>query len=101
MNEEYINQAMNLIFIAGNAKSLALESLSYFEKKENQIALEKLKQSKQELHKAHQIQTKLMQEEMNGKVIEKSLLMIHAQDHFMASETVIELIERLTFLLKG
>ena len=35
-----------------------------------------------------------MTKEIQGEPIEKSILLIHAQDHFMAANTVIELAER-------
>lgn len=36
-----------------------------------------------------------MQDEINGKDVEKSILLIHAQDHFMAADTVILLAKQM------
>ena len=42
----------------------------------------------QEIGKAHDIQTAMMSAECDGQPVEKSILLIHAQDHFMTSLAV-------------
>ena len=64
------------------------------ENRDMEAAEKLLRNAKEELHKAHTIQTDLMTKEIQGEEIEKSVLLIHAQDHFMAANTVIELGER-------
>lgn len=59
-----------------------------------------LKTAHEELNKAHKTQTSLIQAEINGENFEKSLLMIHAQDHLMTSISEISLIEQMIPLLK-
>ncbi len=88
------NVLMELVCFAGNSKSMALQAIMKAEDKDMEKAKELLHQAKQELHKAHTIQTDLMTKEIQGEEIEKSILLIHAQDHFMAANTVIELAER-------
>ena len=83
--ENLENVLMELVCYAGNAKSMALQAVMKAE--DNNMEAE-------ELHKAHTIQTDLMTKEIQGGPIEKSILLIHAQDHFMAANTVIELAER-------
>ncbi|PJI07177.1 MULTISPECIES: PTS lactose/cellobiose transporter subunit IIA [Clostridium] len=94
MNEKDAEKAMELIYIAGNAKSIALQAIMLAEGGKIKEAREKYKESKEELHKAHEIQTGLLNREVNGETIEKTILLIHAQDHFMSASTVIELTER-------
>ncbi|URZ17050.1 PTS lactose/cellobiose transporter subunit IIA [Clostridium felsineum] len=94
MNEKDAERAMELIYIAGNAKSIAIQSIILAEDGKIKEAKEKFKEAKEELHKAHDIQTTLLNKEVNGEVIEKTILLIHAQDHFMSASTVIELTER-------
>ncbi len=88
------NILMELVCYAGNAKSMALQAVMKAEDKDMEAAQEQLKKAKEELHKAHTIQTDLMAKEIQGEPIEKSILLIHSQDHFMAANTVIELAER-------
>ncbi|MCR3760885.1 PTS lactose/cellobiose transporter subunit IIA [Clostridium felsineum] len=94
MNEKDAERAMELIYIAGNSKSIAIQSIILAEDGKIKEAKEKFKEAKEELHKAHDIQTTLLNKEVNGEVIEKTILLIHAQDHFMSASTVIELTER-------
>lgn len=95
MSEENATVAMKLIFYAGNAKSLAIQAVNLAEKGDCEQAKEKLEESKKELHNAHLIQTKLMNKEMNNEEVEKSILLIHAQDHFMAADTSILFADKL------
>ncbi|WP_099223155.1 PTS lactose/cellobiose transporter subunit IIA [Listeria costaricensis] len=94
MNEQTLEQAMQLIFIAGNAKSKAMEAIGKAENGELEEAAADLKASRKELHQAHKIQTDMLTTEMNGEMLEKTILLIHAQDHFMAANTTIDLAEK-------
>lgn len=93
--EDLSQKIMELIFYAGNAKSMALQAVMKAEDQNIDEAKNLLDQAKQEIHKAHEIQTNLMTKEIQGEPIEKSILLIHSQDHFMAANTTIELGERL------
>ena len=95
------NILMEWACYAGNAKSMALQAVMKAENKDMEAAKEKLQDAKGELHKAHTIQTDLMTKEIQGEPIEKSILLIHAQDHFMAANTVIELAERFLRLYEN
>ena len=88
------NTLMELVCFAGNAKSMALRAVMKAENRDMEAAEKLLRNAKEELYKAHTIQTDLMTKEIQGEEIEKSVLLIHAQDHFMAANTVIELGER-------
>lgn len=92
--ENLENVLMELVCYAGNAKSMALQAVMKAEDHNMEAAQDQLKKAKEELHKAHTIQTDLMTKEIQGEPVEKSILLIHAQDHFMAANTVIELAER-------
>lgn len=85
------NEIFELIAYGGNARSLAYEALEAAEDYDFNKADELLKQSQEELSHAHKTQTALIQRELNGKTIEKSLLLIHAQDHLMNAMTVKDL----------
>ena len=89
MDEITVEQSMELILCAGNGKSIAIEAIRNLlkdgdvEKAKNQV-----KEAGKEIGKAHEIQTSLLQNEMNGELVEKSILLIHAQDHFMNALTI-------------
>lgn len=95
MSEEIASLAMRLIFASGNAKSTAVQAMQAAEDNNLDAARSLIKKAKEQLHEGHAIQTKLMQDEINGKEVEKSILLIHAQDHFMAADTVILMADRI------
>ncbi|MFD1393382.1 PTS lactose/cellobiose transporter subunit IIA [Lacticaseibacillus jixianensis] len=103
MDEDVAQTAMQIILSAGNAKSTALEAIDAALAGDNDGAVKKIADAKEQLNGAHNIQTSLMTQEMNGKMIQKSILLIHAQDQFMAANTEIELGERIikTIALKN
>ena len=97
MSEEEI---MTLIVDSGNARSLALEALQNARKGEFDSAEDKLKEADESLLKAHNVQTELIQKELNGGGTEINLLTVHAQDHLMCAMVVIDLAKELVEMLK-
>jgi PTS system cellobiose-specific IIA component len=89
MNLEEI--IMGLIVNGGNARSKAMEAIQYA--KEGNIAEAKvlIEKANEDLGKAHEAQTELIQTEAGGTPIDLSILMIHAQDHLMNAMTVKDL----------
>ncbi|MDU6522538.1 MAG: PTS lactose/cellobiose transporter subunit IIA [Enterococcus sp.] len=100
MDEKQLERAMQLISISGNAKSLAIQAMDAAEKKEFQLADEKLLEAKKILHEAHNVQTEWMSAEMGGEVVEKTILLIHAQDHFISADTILLISQKLINLQK-
>lgn len=98
MNEAQLEQAMQLIFVAGNAKSMAMNAILEAEKGNLESSKNVVKEAKQTLHEAHAIQTGWLTNEMNGEFIEKSILLIHSQDHFTTANIMIDLAERFQVL---
>jgi PTS system cellobiose-specific IIA component len=89
MDEKLIEQSMELILCAGNGKSVAIDAIRNLLKDGDvEKAKEMVKEAGKEIGKAHEIQTSLLQNEMNGQNVEKSILLIHAQDHFMNALTI-------------
>ena len=64
------------------------------------VAEEKLKESNDELLKAHQSQTHLLQEYAGGKEINVEIIMVHAQDHLMTTMTLREVALEMLNLYK-
>lgn len=79
---------MELIVNSGNARSRAMESIGAAKNGNLEKAKEKLKESEEDLGKAHNVQINLIQNEANGNKAEISLLLIHAQDHLMNAMTI-------------
>ena len=79
---------MELIVNSGNARSRAMEAIEAAKNGNLDKAKEKIKEAEEDLGKAHNVQTNLIQNEANGNKIEVSLLLIHAQDHLMNAMTI-------------
>ena len=97
MDEKQLKRAMNLISVAGTAKSMCIDAMNQAEKGSIDEARTTLKTAKKTLHEAHNIQTQWMTDEMNGEKVEKTIMLIHSQDHLMTSmfaqELTIEMIQ--------
>lgn len=86
-------QIFEIIVHGGNARAMLYDALEKTRAGEHEEAEDLLKQSKKEMNLAHNVQTKLVQDEINGKDVKVSLLLIHAQDQLMttmAEETLIK-----------
>lgn len=100
MDEKQLERAMQLISVAGTAKSKAIEAMTAAEKGDLEKAEETLKEARKTLHEAHNIQTKWMTDEMNGEKVEKSIMLIHSQDHFMSADIMMTVAEKVINLHK-
>ena len=78
---------------AGTAKGLAYEALSEAEKGDFEKAENLLKEADEALLFAHNVQTEIIQVEVNGKGITPSVLFVHSQDHLMTAIEAKTLIE--------
>lgn len=93
---------MNLIIHSGEARSYCMEAMQTAKKGNIDDAKKLIEKAEDEISKAHNVQTSLLQNEAGGDKTEVTLLMVHAQDHFMTSMTfkymaveIIELHEQL------
>lgn len=87
---------MGIISSAGDSKSKAFSALKKVKEGNYEEARRLIKESREADVEAHNIQTKLIQEAMNDEKNEElSLLMVHAQDHYMTSQLARDLIEAL------
>ena len=96
----YEIEIFEIISHGGNARGLAYEALAAAEEFDFDKAEDLIKQAEAELNLAHNTQTKLIQNELNGNPSEKSLLMIHAQDHLMTAISEQKLIEYMIRIVK-
>ena len=78
---------------AGMAKGMAYEALSEAEKGNFEKAENLLKEADEALLSAHNVQTEIIQVEVNDKGITPSVLFVHSQDHLMTAIEAKTLIE--------
>ena len=90
----------NIIANGGDAKSLSYEAILEAENGNYDRAEELLIEADEVLKIAHNTQTKIITDEVNGKHIDVSVLFVHAQDHLMTAMEVRTLAERFIFLNK-
>ena len=89
MDEKTLEQSMQLILHSGTARSTVIEAVQALAKDHDiEKARQAIEAAGQEIGKAHDIQTAMMSAECDGQPVEKSILLIHAQDHFMTSLAV-------------
>ncbi|MGN1275691.1 MAG: PTS lactose/cellobiose transporter subunit IIA [Floccifex sp.] len=88
---------LTMISSAGESKTKAFEALTKIMEKDYDGARALLKEAKESDLEAHKVQTEMIQKEMSGASdkAEMSLLMVHAQDHYMTSQLARDLIEKL------
>ncbi len=94
---ELEQQIIQIISSAGESKAKAFEALKKVKTGEFDAAKELLEESRKIDLEAHKAQTKLIQQEMDPDA-EKTpitLLMVHAQDHYMTSQLARDLIEAI------
>lgn len=103
MDEKTVEQSMQLILHSGTGRSMAIEAVRDLLKNGDvEAAKAKVNEAGKEIGEAHDIQTAMMSAECDGKPVEKSILLIHAQDHFMTalavrdmSQLMIEMYEKM------
>jgi PTS system cellobiose-specific IIA component len=86
---------MSLIIHSGEARSYAMEAIAAAKEGNLEGAKELIVKADEELGEAHNTQTSLIQAEAGGEKIEMTLLMVHAQDHFMTSMTLKDLAKEI------
>lgn len=102
MNEDTMTeQAMSLIVFGGDAKSSAMEAIYAAKKGDFDNAEQKVEQAEQSLTEAHQIQTKMLTEEAQGKQQDLTLLTVHSQDHLMTAIAFNDIAKEMIDLYKA
>ena len=93
MNEQEI---MQIIANSGESKMKSFEALKCVKNKDFSKAKELLKESRKIDLAAHNAQTQIIAQALDPEATEAvTLLMIHAQDHYMTSQLARDLIEVL------
>lgn len=89
MDEKVVEQSMEIITYSGNGRAQVINALrQLFKDGDIAKAREEIAAGGKEIGEAHQMQTDLISAECDGQEVEKSVLLIHAQDHFMTALAV-------------
>ena len=91
---------MKLVVNGGNARSTAIEALRAAKVGNFKKADELMEEADTILKEAHEIQTEMIQNELNGNKVNVGLLMVHAQDHLMNAMTVMDLCKEMIDILR-
>lgn len=86
---------MELIVYSGDARSKAIEAMRKAKNGEMETAKAKIKEADEQLNIAHNHQTKMIQMEAGGEIMDFSLLLVHAQDHLMNAITIRDLAKEI------
>ncbi|MGL5983408.1 MAG: PTS lactose/cellobiose transporter subunit IIA [Cetobacterium sp.] len=95
MTEELEEIIFTIVGQAGECRGLAYEALGEAEKGNFEAAAVMLKSAESAIHKAHYVQTDLIQKEAAGEPTPISMVFVHAQDHLMTAISEKELIKKL------
>lgn len=86
---------MELIINAGCARSKSMESIMKIKEGDLEATKKSIEEADEFLARAHNVQTKLIQDEAAGNKTEINLLMVHAQDHLMNAMTIKDLAQEI------
>lgn len=101
MNMENAQVAMQIIMFAGDARVKTMEALKALKNFDIADAKKKLQDGKEDLVKAHTVQTDALQAEARGEEVEFSLLFSHAQDTCMTVCSEMNIAEQLIDICEG
>ena len=93
-----IEKGFEIILHAGNAKSMALESIAFAEINEFEKAKQELEKADKELVLAHQVHKDILDLLANGQKIDVDLILAHALDHLSSEELICILAQKFIHL---
>lgn len=91
--------AMMIITFAGLAKSSALEALSYAKEGKFDLIEEKLEEASTNMKEASKVHFEGISADANGELA-INILMVHAEDQLMSTDTLIILVKEMIDLYK-
>lgn len=94
------NIAMQLIICAGDARAYSYEALTSTKNEDYHKAEALMEKAEEEIGKAHDIQTEVLQKEAAGEKVDIGILFVHAQDHLMTAISEINLIKEIIEVTK-
>lgn len=100
-NNVLIPVSMAIIMSAGNARTKANEALDELAAFHFDIAKQKIKEARENILKAHQEQTSIIQGEAAGNHYDACLLFSHAQDTLMTIMSEVNLAEKMIMVFES
>lgn len=92
--------AFNIISNVGTAKSMGIQALAKGREGKEEEGKKLLEDASSFLKEAHKAHSQLIQEEAKGNKQEISLILMHAEDQLMASETILSLAKEMLYMQK-
>lgn len=92
--------SFNIISAVGAAKSDYIQAIKFAEEGKYEKATAAIEKGDNNFNKGHEIHATLIQKEAQGKSVSPSILLIHAEDQLMATETIRLMAEHLIRLIK-
>ena len=87
--------SFKIISAVGTAKSYYIEAIRSSENGEFEEAKEKMEKGKEAYKEGHDVHFKLLQEEASGDNQAVTVLLVHAEDQLMSTETIQLLAEQM------
>ncbi|WP_440896626.1 PTS lactose/cellobiose transporter subunit IIA [Amphibacillus sp. Q70] len=95
VSDKRVQEAMNIILHAGNARAHCTKALKYLEVSDIELAKHEMELANQDIVQAHKIQTNAISSETQGDPAEYSVLFAHAQDTLMTIYSELNIAKRL------
>lgn len=95
MDERLEQILMQIIVYSGKAKNNYLLALRSCKERQFEKGRQLIQEAEIMLAKAHKTHLDLIQREVSGKHTESSLILMHAEDHLMSTNTIKELVKEL------
>ncbi|WP_243125446.1 PTS lactose/cellobiose transporter subunit IIA [Clostridium amazonitimonense] len=89
-----------IIAHTGEARGYVFDALKAAKEGDFEKAKELMEKSEEESRIAHNVQTKLIQEEINGEGVQINMLLVHAQDQIMTAMSEQYLVAQMIELYK-
>lgn len=100
-NEQTIEQvAFMMILYSGNARSTIREAIEAYKEGTFEEFERLLSDARAQLQEAHQVHFGQVQKEASGEPTTLSLLLLHAEDHLMSTQTMLDLTAGLIELME-
>ncbi|WP_291292931.1 PTS lactose/cellobiose transporter subunit IIA [Enterococcus sp.] len=95
VKEQVVQQAMQIILHAGDARKHCMNALKAIEVSDFELAKSEMKRANEEIVQAHHVQTDAITAETTGETAEYSVLFAHAQDTLMTIYSEINIAKRM------
>ena len=88
--EERYRVAFEIISIAGDSKSAAMLAAEAAKKGDFALAQKQIEQAEKDMVEAHEAQTGMLRQEIEGERVDVNILVVHAQDHLTMATMAID-----------